>query len=379
MKLIFKKSDLNEAVSIVSKAIPTRTTMSILECIFIDATTDRITFTANDMELGIETQVEGEIIERGQIAINSKIFSEIVRKLTENEVIISTDENYYMNIVSENAKFNIAGKSGDDFTRLPAVEKEKFIYLSQLTLKEIIRQTIFSISLNDESSTGKLMSGELFEINNNKLKVTSLDTHRISIRKVELKESFENVSVIVPGKTLNEVIKVLNGGNDDEVRIFFTRNSEFSGNGYSHIVFEFGSTVVVSRLIEGKYFNVSQMISSDYDVKLNVNRRELLECIDRATLMANESDKKPIIVSVTDGNVEIQIKSNLGSMDENIEATKEGKDIMIGFNPKFVMDALKAIDDEDVDIYMLNAKSPCFIKDKDENYVYIILPVNFNV
>ena len=200
--------------------------------------------------------------------------------------------------------------------------------------------------------------------------MVALDGHRIAIRNVELSNSYEDRKVIVPGKTLSEISKILSGDTDKFVNIYFTDK---------HALFEFDDTIVVSRLIEGKYFNVSQMISSDYDVKLNVNRRELLECIDRATLMANESDKKPIIVSVTDGNVEIQIKSNLGSMDENIEATKEGKDIMIGFNPKFVMDALKAIDDEDVDIYMLNAKSPCFIKDKDENYVYIILPVNFNV
>jgi len=367
MKLICSKSNLLQGVNIVLKAVPSKTTMSILECILIDATADSIKFTANDMELGIETIIDGDIISGGMVAIDAKIFSEIVRKLPDNEVVIETDENYKTTITCEKAVFTISGKSGEDFSYLPVIEKNKFIYLSQFTLKEIIRQTIFSIADNDNN---KLMTGELFEVKNNELKVVSLDGHRISIRKVELKESFDDIKVVVPGKTLNEISKILSGGTEDEVRIFFTSN---------HIVFEFDNTVVVSRLIEGEYFKIDQMLSSDYETKFSINKREFLDCIDRATLLVKEGDKKPIIINITDGNMELKISSIIGSMNENIDIIKEGKDIMIGFNPKFLIDALKVIDDEEVNIYMVNPKAPCFIRDDENKYVYLILPVNFTV
>ncbi len=365
MKLIFKKSDLTNAVNIVMKAVPSKTTMSILECILINATTNHIKFSANDMELGIETLVEGEVLEKGKIAIEAKIFSEIVRKLPDNDITITTDSNCFMTINCEKSKFNIPGKSGEDFSYLPMVEKDKFIYLSQFSLREIIRQTIFSISDNDNN---KIMTGELFEVKGNEFKVVSLDGHRISIRKIELKESFDEISVIVPGKTLNEMVKILTGGNDDDVRIFFTSN---------HIVFEFDNTTVVSRLIEGEYFKINQMLSSDYQTKIRINKKEFLSSIDRATLLVRDSDKKPIIITIQDGSLDLQIDSSMGSMNESIFINKEGKDLMIGFNPKFLIDALRVIDDEEIDIYLLNAKAPCFIKAEDESYIYLILPVNF--
>ena len=366
MKLICSKQNLLYGVNIVSKAVPTRTTMAILECILIDASANEIKLTANDMELGIETKIEGQIEERGIIALDAKIFSEIVRKLPDSDVTIETDSNFKTTITCEKAKFNIVGKSGDDFSYIPFIERNESVHISQFTLKEVIRQTIFSIADNDNN---KLMTGELFEINENELKVVSLDGHRISIRKIQLKENYEHKKVVVPGKTLQEVSKILPGNADSEVDIYITEN---------HIVFEFDNTTVVSRLIEGEYFKIEQMLSSDYETKVKINKRELLDCIDRATLLVKEGDKKPIIMNVTDDSVQLKINSFIGSMDEEIDDKKDGKDILIGFNPKFFIDALRVIDDEEVALYMVNPKAPCFIKDDDETYIYLILPVNFN-
>ena len=257
MKITCSKSNLVKGVSIVSKAVPSKTTMPILECILIDATTDIIKLTANDMELGIMTEISGDIIDRGMIAIDAKIFSEIVRKLPDNEVTIETLDNLQTVITCEKAKFDIA----------------------------------------------------------------------------------------------------------------YTKN---------HIVFEFDNTIVVSRLIEGEYFRIDQMLSSDYETKVRINKKELLSCIDRATLLVKEGDKKPIIINIGDELMELKIKSQIGSMNEEIMITKEGKDLLIGFNPRFLIDALRVIDDEEVTIYLMNAKAPCFIKDDAESYVYLILPVNFN-
>ena len=367
MKIICSKNNLQKSVNIVLKAVPSKTTMPILECILIDTTQGKIKLTANDMELGIETTVEGEILEKGIVALDAKIFSEIVRKLPENIVTLETDSRMNTTITCEKAKFNIPGQSGDDFTGLPNVEKNDSITISQFTLKEVIRQTIFSIAANENN---KIMTGELFEINGDILRVVSLDGFRVSIRKIELKESYEKKKVIVPGKTLTEISKILSGETEDMVSIFFTEN---------HILFEFDETIVVSRLIEGEYFRIDQMLSSDYETKISINKKELLNCIDRATLLIKEGEKKPIIIHITDNGMELKINSQIGSMNEEIDITKEGKDIMIGFSPRFLMDALRVIDDENVDIYLVNPKAPCFIKDEKQNYIYLILPVNFTV
>ena len=366
MKIICSKADLLRGVNIVSKAVPTRTTMAILECILIDASANEIKLMANDMELGIETKIEGNIEERGVIALDAKIFSEIVRKLPDNDVTIETDATFKTVITCEKAKFNIIGKSGDDFSYIPYIEKNESIVISQFTLKEVIRQTIFSIADNDNN---KLMSGELFEINDNQLKVVSLDGHRISIRNIELKDHYGAKKVVVPGKTLQEISKIIPGNVDDDVLIYITDN---------HIVFDFDTTTVVSRLIEGEYFKIDQMLSTDYETKVKINKKELLSCIDRSTLLVKEGDKKPIIMNITDGNMELKINSFIGSMNEDIDITKDGKDVLIGFNPKFFIDALRVIDEEEVNLYMVNPKAPCFIKDDEGKFIYLILPVNIN-
>lgn len=365
MKLVFTKSNLNKAVGIVMKAVPTRTTMNILECILIDATTNEIKFTGNDMELGIETIVEGEIIEKGKIAIDAKLFSEIVRKLPDNDITLTTDSNNNALITCEKSKFNIAGKSGDDFSYLPAIIKDKMITLSQFQLKEVINQTIFSIAINDNN---KMMTGELFEVNEGTLKVVGLDGHRIAIRNIKLEGRSDDVRVVIPGKTLQEISKILNADAESFVNIYFTNN---------HVLFEFDQTHVVSRLIEGDYFKISQMLSNDYETKVSINKKEFLDSIDRANLLIREGDKKPIIINILNGLLQVNVNSAIGALNEDIDIDKEGKDIMIGFNPKFLMDALRVIDDENVTMYLVNHKSPCFIRDKEDNYIYLILPVNF--
>ena len=365
MKIVCSKSSLLTGVQTVSKAVPNKTTMSILECILVDTTDGEIKLTANDMELGIETVIQGEIVEKGTIALDAKIFLDIVRKLPDNDITIVTDDSFKTSITCEKAKFNIIGKSGEDFSYLPEIEKNDCIVVSQFTLKEVVRQTIFSIADNENN---KLMTGELFEIENDILKVVSLDGHRISIRKIGLKNSYDKRKVVVPGKTLSEISKILSGDMDKDVHIFFTDK---------HVLFEFDDTVVVSRLIEGEYFKIEQMLSSDYETKIIMNKKELLNCIDRATLLVKEGDKKPVIIDVRDTSMQLKMNSTVGSMDEEIDIEKEGKDIKIGFNPKFLIDALRVIEDEEIVIYMVNPKAPCFIKDEKETYIYMILPVNF--
>ncbi len=366
MKFVCSKDNLLNSLQIVSKAVPNKTTMSILQCIMVDTSEGEIKLIANDMELGIETVVEGEILEKGHIAIDAKMFLDIVRKLPDADITIETDLNNKTTITCEKLKFNILGKSGEDFTYLPEIERKESIDISQFALKEIIRQTIFSVGESTESN--KALSSEYFEIDGDNLTVTGLDGHRIAIRKIKLKESYEKKSVIIPGKSLNEIIKIISGDADKIITIYFSDK---------HIIFEFDNTVIVSRIVEGNYFDTEKMFNKDYETKVVINKKDLVESIDRATLLVKEGDKKPIIINLVENTLELKINSTMGSMNEEIDITKNGKDLMIGFNPKFLIDALKAIDEEEITLYLMNSKSPCLIKDDEENYIYLILPVNF--
>lgn len=367
MHIICHKTDLQNSVNIALRAVSSRTTLPILECIVIEAVNDTIKLISNDQEIAIETIVQGTIVTPGSIAINAKIFSEIIRKLPDNDVTFQSDETNKAFIQCEKAKFNLSGRSHEEFPVLPEVERNQSVTISDFALKEIIHQTVFSISDNESN---RIMTGELFEIQGDTFKVVSLDGHRISIRKIKLHDEYPDMKVIVPGKTLNEISKILSGDANKNVEMYFTGK---------HILFSFDNTTVLSRLIEGEYYKIEQMLSSDYVTKIAVNNKEFLNCIDRASLLIREADKTPIIINITDEKMELGINSSIGSMKEEIEYTKEGKDIMIGFNPKFLMDALRVIDDEVIEIYLFNPKAPCFIKNKEESYIYLILPINFNV
>ena len=350
MELRIAKSYLSQGIQIVSKAVPSKTTMSILECILIDASGNDIRLIANDMELGIETKVAGLILSRGIIAVDAQIFSSIVRKLPDDDVVIFT-EGEKITITCQKAKFTILGKDGADFAYLPEIEKKNEVKVSQFTLRDLINRTIFSISGNESSG---MMTGELMEIRDNRLRMVALDGHRIAIRNVELSNSYEDRKVIVPGKTLNEISKILSGDTDKFVNIYFTE-----------------------KHAEGEYYRIDKMLSSSYQTRVNVQRKEFLSCIDRATLLVKEEDKKPVIIMISDDNMEMKINTTLGSMDEVIEITKDGADMNIGFNPKFLIDALRAIDSEEITLYLVSPKAPCFIRDAEETYCYLILPVNF--
>lgn len=361
------KAELIRGINIVSKAVPVRTTLSIQECILIDASSDLISLTANDMEMGIETIISGEIKEKGTIAVNAKMFFDIVRKLPESDVLIHADDAQNVAITCEKARFRILAREWEEFSRIPVVEMDSPMEISAFTLREMIRQTIFSISANDSN---KIMTGELFEIRDGSLQMVSLDGHRISLRRIRLKNPYPDCRVIIPGKTLNEISKILTGDTECMVAICISDN---------HILFSFDTTMVVSRLIEGNYYQIDQMITKNYETRVTINRRELMDCIDRSILLVREEDRKPIILQTGDDVLHLQINTSLGSMNETIDIETEGREIMIGFNPKYMLDALRAIDDETISMYFMNSKAPCFIRDEQDTYVYLILPVNFVV
>lgn len=364
MKLIFKKSDLTESINIVMKAISNKPAMPIMECILIDATEGIIKFSSNDMELAIETIVNGDIVEPGRVAIDAKIFSDIIRKLPGDEVTLLMNNDSKVIIESNQAKFNILTKDAEDFSPLPSIERDKMISISQYTLKEMINQTIFAI---DDSEKGKMLNGERFEIKGDKIKVVALDKFRIAIRSVEINEEYEDFTVVIPGKALNEISKILTGEMDSLVNIYFSNN---------YVLFEFDDTLVLSRLIDNaSLFDTDKMLSNDYNTKMNINRKELMNCIDRATLLNKEGENKPVLLTIKEDQLELSINTVLGTMNEVIPIVREGREQMVAFNPKFLIDILRVLEDETVSLYFTNSKAPCFIRNEDNSYIYIVLPV----
>ena len=365
MKITAAKQELAKSLNIVLKAVPSKTTMNILYCVLIDATVDTIKLTGNDMELGIETEVKGTIEERGLICLDAKLFSEIIRKMPEADITIETGSNYQTTITCENSVFNIVGKDGTEFSPLPSVDKDNPVVMNQFQLRELIRQTLFSISPNDAN---KIMTGENLQIHENELRMTALDGHRIAIRQLNLDSSYEDYEAIIPGKTLSEISKIVSGEIEDEVRVYFTKNQ---------ILFEMDGTLVVSRLIDGNYFRIDQMLSNDYETKIKVKKTALMSAVDRAMLFTSESDKGTLVLTIGGDSMNLSIRSSAGSMSDDVAVESEGKELRIGFNPKFILDVLRVIDDEEISVYFLNSKAPCFIRDDAGSYIYLVLPVNF--
>ena len=369
MKLGFRKDDLLEAVNIVSRAVPSRTTNNILECILFDASAGSIVLMASNTELSISTKVEGEIMERGKAAVNAGLITEIIRKCEnpDSQIVIDMDPNtsYTITVEADGAVFRFPGRDGDEFPYPEYVEKDRYISISHFTLKEAVRQTAFSAAVNDNN---KMMGGALVEVDGTSLKFTTLDGHRVAIRKIEMKDDYGAFSSIIPVKALNEVSKIISSDNDKEVVIYFTDN---------YVSFEWDETTVITRVIDGEFFRIAHMIKSDYDTKVDINKNRLVGAIDRAMIFVKESEHKPIVLTLEDEYMYLRMRSSLGEMNGEVECEKLGRDLKIAFNPKYILDVLRVLDDENVTLYFTNAKEPCFIRDEAESYIYMILPVNF--
>ena len=367
MNLKFQKAQLVNALSIVMKAVSTKTSSVILESILISASDNRVVLDATDTELSIQTEVDAVIVKAGGVVLNAKLFSEIVRKFdsTESLIELDVDSDFKTTIKCEQAVFNIMGIDPVEFIPMPKIDRDAFISLSQFSLKEVIRQTEFSTAISD---INRMMGGELIDVKNNVAKFVTLDGHRMSIRNIELMGEYEDQKCVVPIKSLQEVMRIIDSDTQKNVNIYFSKD---------HILFEFDKTLVLSRILDGEFFRIESMLSNDYDTKVNVSRLKLQNAIEQSMILIRENEHKPMILNIENGMLKLSVNSSLGFMDAKVNIEKSGSDLKIAFNPKFLVDALKVIDDDFVNIYFTNAKSPCFIRDDKNTYTYLILPVNF--
>ncbi len=367
MHIHCRQDILLNSINNVLKACSTKTTLPILECILLKASDNRLTLIGNNLELGIESTIEAEVHAEGLIALEAKIFSEIIRKMPGELIEISSNDSFMTAIASEKSKFQIAGQSGKDFPPLPNVEKHNFCKINQFVLKDMIRQTIFSVA---QDETRPILTGEMLQIRENNLNMVSVDGYRISYRKTPISIENSDVEVVIPGKTLAEISKILSSEEDEEVTIYFENK---------HVLFDLGDSKVVSRLLEGEFLKYEQVFSSDYETKILVDKKHFLMSIERAALISREGKKNPIKIEIDGDKMIITSNTELGTAREELDVELEGKELVIAFNPRYLIDALKAIDEEEVCIHFISSLTPCIIKPKEgDHYKYLILPIRVN-
>jgi DNA polymerase-3 subunit beta len=364
MKIITTKSTLLESINIVQKAVPSKTTLPILEGILFDAKNGKLKLTATDLEIGIETVSNVDVIEPGKIVLSSRIIGDIVRKLPDADIEIEKAEGNLVCIKSEGSKFNIVTLPYDEYPELPVVKKENGIVLKQNTLRDMIRKTIFGVSLDE---VRPILTGVLFDVSGDELTMVALDGFRMAVKKYGIIND-NKFKAVIPGKTLSEIGKIINE-NEESVNIYFSKN---------HIQVQIENTIIVSRLLEGEFINYSQIIPSEYKIKVKTSSNQLMESCDRAALFARESSNNMIKFEIIDDMMIIMSNSQSGDVHEELKIQKEGSDIEIAFNAKYFLDVLKVIEGEEITIEFTTNVSPSIIRPvNDTDYLYLVLPARF--
>lgn len=362
-------NQLNDAL----KAISPRTTLPILTGIKIETKENEVILTGSDSEISIEItipkQIDGEdivtIAESGAVVLPGRFFVDIIKKLPGKEVKLSTNDQFQTLITSGHSEFNLSGLDPDQYPLLPEVSREDAIQLSVKVLKNIIAQTNFAVST---SETRPVLTGVNWLIQNNELICTATDSHRLAVRKVDLEEDSENKNVIIPGKALSELNKIMSD-NDDDIDIFFASNQ---------VLFKVGNVNFISRLLEGHYPDTSRLFPENFEIKLGVNNGEFYHAIDRASLLAREGGNN--VIKLSTGNELVELSSTspeIGTVKEEVEASNvDGGNLKISFNSKYMMDALKAIDNDEVEVEFFGTMKPFILKPKDDDSVtQLILPI----
>ncbi len=361
MKFIIEKSNILEAVNIANKGISIRTTIPILQHYLIIAKNNEITIYSSDTEISVETKSECNVIEDGQIALEAKLFSDIIRKMPNSEIEITVDENFVATIHSSDIVFKMQGLLGDEFVAFPEVQKEKTFTFSSSKFKNMINKTRFSVGTQDFRP---IIKGELLQIKDGNISLVSMDGYRISIQKDNINIQDE-INTVIPVKTLIELSKILK----DEEDIIIGINKQY-------VIFNFENTKIISRVIDGVYPNFESLFNEDYNTLINVDKKNLQDAIDRASLMANESKKNPVVFKIENNLLIIKSNTEIGQTTEKIEIKKNGENITIAFNPRFLLEALSAIEDENINIIFTSEVNPCIIKNLEkDNYKYLILPI----
>ncbi|HIT71828.1 MAG TPA: DNA polymerase III subunit beta [Candidatus Scatovivens faecipullorum] len=367
MKVICEKEKILKGINSVINGVASKTTMPVLEGILIQTNDNELKLTSYDLEIGIEYVLEAKIEEQGNTVVNATMFSEIIKRLPATEIKITLNENNLLEIECEGSLYKLATMNPDEFPELPKINVDNSIEIEQTVLKNMIRKTIFAVSTEENRP---IFTGCLFEVEENKLNVVAVDGYRLAIKSKNIDKVTNNFSSVIPGKTLNEVNKIISDS-FDYVKIGISRNQA---------LFEMENCKIVTRLLDGEFLKYSNTIPKTWETRVKVNKNNIQNCFERILLISSSSIEKekkyPVKINIEIGKVTISCANQTGDAKEEIYVETEGKELEIGFNPRFFLDALKAIDDEEVYIEFGTNRSPCIIKPvEDGDYIYMILPI----
>lgn len=365
MKFSCDKNTLSEVVSNVQKSVSTRSNVPVLEGILIEANTDgTLKLFGNDLDLAMESQMTAAVTEPGSVVINARFFGDVIRKLEDNVFYFQADQDCNIQMKCGTAEFSVMGISSHEFPEIAPVEEKDSFSIPDKVLKNMIKNTIYAVCL-DENKVA--LTGSLFEIEDGVLSVVSVDGYRLALRKETLEAPCKDQSFIIPSKVLNEVMKILKDS-DHEVKIGISENK---------VQFQIENYKLISRLLEGEFLNYKQILPTQSKLKVFANVKKMSDCMERAALMiANESTKYPVRLSVKTDKIHVSCVSRFGKMMDTAEAITKGDDLEIGFNYRYLLDALKACECETVVMEFSTPHSPCIIKpEKGDQFIYLVLPV----
>ena len=370
MTLTCDKQQLQDALGLAVRAVSPRTTMPILECVLLKAEPGvGLTLSASNLEINIDTSpIPAEIGVGGSIALDAKLFSEIVRKMPGDVVSISVDEKNSVQVKSGRSRLMILGQHADEFPVMKESDlvpvNEGYVLKAQ-TLRDMIRQTIFSVS-TDQSKL--VLTGELIEVKDNSMRMVAVDMYRISYKDTPLPEGSVDSKAVVPAKALSELSRMLPADENEGVSIQLTDK---------RIVFRAGTFTLTSNLLEGEFIRYDQIFNEDFITVVEVNRSDLLSAFERAILVATENKMLPIKLEINDDDLTISANSERGETEDGIPCQTDGKPLVISFNPRYFIEALRAVEDERIVLKFNTQLSPCTIRGLEDtsDYKYLIVPL----
>jgi DNA polymerase-3 subunit beta len=344
--------------------------MTILDCVVLIADDDGLVLVANDLEMSINTApIPAEVDEAGSVALEAHLFIEIVRKMPGDYVHINVESNGMAECVSGRARFKIMGLPGDDFPAINEMEKNAGCTVSSVQLRDMIRQTIFSVALDE---TKPVLTGELIRCKDNSMVIVAVDGFRISYRHTLIEGDFNPMSAVVPAKALNELSRILPSGENDTVSFFITDK---------RVVFECDAFTFVSRILEGEFIRFDQIFSEDFTTIVTTERLQLLNALERSVLIARDSKKSPVKLAIGSNadeqeTITITSSTEMGQSYDEIMCDIDGQNLEIAFNPRYLIDALRAIEDDRVYAKYTTALSPCILRGvESDDFKYLILPL----
>lgn len=365
MKFSCLRTDLSNAVTNVSRAVSTKSSIPALEGILIKAYGEKINISGYDLEIGITTDMEATIQDQGEIVVGAKLFSEIVRKLPEEIVCIETDERMVTYITSGQANFQIIGMSSVEYPDLPVFESTDDINIEAKILKDMIRQTVYAVS---DNKAKPIYTGSLFELDENRMKIIAVDGYRMAIRQETIQCSSKS-KFVVPGKTQQEVLKLITE-DEENVEIHV---------GQRHISFKIKNYSIISRLIEGTFLDYKSTVPNESKTEIVINGRILIDAVERVSILNSEKIQSPVRCTFANDEIKLLCATSVGRANDSINISIMGEDVEIGFNNKYLLDALKNAETDEVKLLLNGSLAPMIIKPvKGDSFLCLVVPMRLS-